>query len=83
MMLNVDMLIYHNFTSDSTGNVTNMTNLYCPQIDNTTLQNCSSTNSSYMPFSNNAALAFTYAQSVSTYLNDLLPAFLRLNNVTS
>lgn len=36
-----------------------------------------------MPFSNNAALAFTYAQSVSTYLNDLLPAFLRLNNVTS
>jgi hypothetical protein len=83
MMLNTDMLIYHNFTSDSSGTVSDSSKLFCPQFNNATLNDCSATNSSYMPLSTHASLAYTYAKSISTYLADLLPSYQRLLNVTS
>lgn len=56
---------------------------YCPQGFNTTLYDCNSRDSSYMPLSRNAGQGFRYALNNLAYLNDLVPAFLRLMNVTN
>jgi hypothetical protein len=84
LMLNVDMAIYYNFTTNSSGYVANsFQNKYCPQVKNITLQNCNAKNTTYMKLSRFAPQAWKYAQNNTAYLLDLYFAYLRLANVTS
>lgn len=79
MMTPIDMQIYLSFTPDSTGNQSE--GLYCSQGNNQTLVDCTTKNtntSKYLPLAKNAPIAFAYAQSNSLYLDDLLPAFLKM-----
>jgi hypothetical protein len=83
-MLNVDMAIYYNFTATASGNVANVSqSKYCPQANNTTLQDCNAKNTSYMKLSRFAPQAWKYAKNNTAYLSDLYFAYLRLANVTS
>lgn len=78
------MLLYFNFTATPSGYVANQTaKKYCPQGGNATLYDCSQTNPSYMPLSRFAEQSFRYAKSNDLFLSELIPAFKRLNNVTS
>jgi hypothetical protein len=81
MMLPVDMQVYLSFTPNATGGETSGN--YCPQGTNNTLFNCTGLNSptqSYLPLAKAAALALQYAKNNTLYIEDLIPAFLRMVN---
>ena len=80
IFINPDMSIYYNFTASPNGTVSG---LYCPQGANKTLFNCNAANSKYLPLSRNAQQGFLYATNNTAWLEDLVPAFLKLVNVTS
>lgn len=74
------MSIYYNFTAGTNGTVKG---LYCPQGANKTLFDCNSKNSSYLKLSSRAPQGFKYATNNTAWIEDLVPAFLKLVNVTN
>lgn len=81
MMLPIDMQIYLSFNTNSTGGQNSAKGEYCSQGNNVSLVNCTTKNTAstqYLPLANNAPLAFSYAQSNSKFLADLIPAFLKM-----
>lgn len=79
-MLNADMGVYHNFVSAQDGSVSKK---WCPQMKNTSLYDCSSVDSSYMPLSSNAQQAWTYHQNQTKFYEDVIDAFIRMTSVRS
>lgn len=67
MMMPADMMIYLNFTANSTGGTSQ--GEYCSQGSASTITDCSKANSKYLKPSKNAPQALRYAKSNAAYVN--------------
>lgn len=84
LMLNADMEIFHNITINSAGGLAQAApRIPCVQGFNTTLIDCSKSNSAYIPLSQNAPQAFNYAKNSTSFVRDIVPAYKRILNSTS
>lgn len=79
LMLNADMQIVYNFTTDANG-IALAPNVFCSQYGNTgsTFKDCRQTNSRYMFPSKNANLAYTYSKNNAQFLADLVISYKKL-----
>ena len=77
------MLLYQNFTTNSTGHVNSTANKYCNQFNNASLYDCSQADPTYMPLSRFAQKSWDYSRDQKMFYEDMIHAFIDMTSVPS